>query len=131
MPSPERVRRDLLRAQKVGLELATLADELAIAYEESYEAGLRAGRGGDMPRLGSSFRKTDPTGDIAASADHRRIRGSVRFAARRARAARRYLEEAAQALHEAFLDTDPDLRRDRADKRAQVRVAVEELKKGA
>ena len=130
MPSPDRVRRDLVRAQKVGLELASLAEKLADSYEEAYEAGLYRG-GGFPPTLGSSFHVTDSTGDIVVSGDHRRIRGTVRFVGRQVRKARRLLEESEQALLEVFLDTDPDLRKDRAEKRARARAAVEELKKGA
>ena len=130
MPSPERVRRDLIRAQKVGLELASLAEGLADSYEEAYRHSLQNGGGGDMPSLGSSFRKTDPTGDTVISGGHSRMRGTVRFVSRQVRKARRLLEESDQALFEAFLDIDPDLRKDRAEKRAMHRAAVEELKKG-
>lgn len=125
----ERVVRDLERLEKVGDDISTIAGRLREEYEVAVDSGAWKGRTGvALPGRGTGFDDVNPTATIALSWDHKRLRGAAGFAGRRARAALRLLDEAQQALLDAFLDTDPDLKRDRMEKRAQLKEAEEQAK---
>jgi hypothetical protein len=114
LPSPEKMRQEVGRVM-------VLCAEFLQRYDEAYDAALsRGGRG--MVETGgrgwSGFEDKDPTGETAViSWDPQHIRGAARFASKALKRASAEVENANARLHDAFLDTDPDLKVDRLDKR--------------
>lgn len=134
MKSPGRVRRELDQIRDAASTIAEQARQLAKEYEEAYDAGIRslrsgAGTWGDSRSRGSH---SDPTGDSATSYEYRRLRSCTSYVARRIQAAGRRargaideLTTALTALHDAWLDLDPDLREQRRAQRESARAVVE------
>jgi len=92
-------------------ELADLAQHVGDAYADLYDAAFRktsSGNGYEKPIGSSEFRATDPTGDVATSGMHKRIRYQVREAAKRLRKIHPHLEVAADILVEAWAEQDPE-----------------------
>lgn len=114
LPSPEQIRRDLR-------DIYVACGELAKRYEEAYDAALTRGGGGHVETSGrgwAGFEDKDPTGETAVvSWDPRHIRSAVRYVPGAIGRAAVELERATERLQSAFLDTDPDLRADRLEKR--------------
>ena len=133
---PGRVRADLNYIRAVAEEVAVRAKDLARDYEEAHDAYVRSFRSGvrSLPRGGGVG---DPTGDTATAGDYRRMQSVLRFVDNRVSAARSKMVSALRELERAlgddrdgllgaWLDTDPDLRDDRREKRAAVRAATVE-----
>jgi hypothetical protein len=109
MPVPEAVAAEMTRVVRVGNELADLAQDVADAYADLYDAAFRKTSGGDglgINRPGAPL--GDPTGDVATSGMHLRIRYQVREAAKRLRKIHHHLEIASDILVEAWAEQDPE-----------------------
>jgi hypothetical protein len=120
LASPARVRKELDDVRYRASVVRQLAEQLVVAYEEAYDAGLSStGRGIVMTGGGgfSSGEDSDPTGAIVISPDHRHLRAAVTRVGKDVTRARRALDEALDEIAGAFLDIDPDLRADRAERR--------------
>ena len=109
MPVPEAVSAEMTRIVKTAGELADLAQHVGDAYADLYDAAFRKTNNGD----GSSINRPgaplgDPTGDVATSGLHRRIRWQVRQAARPLRRITPLLEQASDILVEAWAEQDPE-----------------------
>jgi hypothetical protein len=111
MVSPDVVRTDMGRIRNAVAELDQLARVITESYEEAYEASLSTTKSGEaIPPGKHGFRVSDPTGDVATSGMHKRMRWRVRQAVRVLRRLRPILEEAEDILLEAFIETDPEMR---------------------
>ena len=111
MISPDVIKEEMGRVRRACNELDHLARVITKTYEEAYDASLSktvSGEGGAGNRRGLPI--GDPTGDTATSGIHKRMRWRVRQAARYIRRLRPYLEDAEDALLEAFMETDPEFR---------------------
>jgi hypothetical protein len=109
MPVPEAVAAEMTRVIKTTDELAKLARHVGDAYADLYDAAFRKTNNGD----GSSINRPgvplgDPTGDVATSGMHRRIRYQVREAAKRLRKIQPHLEMTENILVEAWAEQDPE-----------------------
>jgi hypothetical protein len=109
MPVPEAVAAEMTKVVRVGNELSDLAQDVADAYADLYDAAFRKTNNGD----GTSINRPgaplgDPTGDIATSGMHLRIRYQVREAAKRLRKIHHHLEIASDILVEAWAEQDPE-----------------------
>jgi hypothetical protein len=113
LPSPERVRADVVRTAQLANDIARRALILAEAYPHAYDAAFRPASNGDgIAQAGrSGWSKPDPTGDTALSAPHREIRWACRHAAREMRLALERLEDAETDLVNGFFRSDPDVLR--------------------
>jgi len=111
MPSPDAVAVEMTRIVRTAGELADLAQHVGDAYADLYDAAFRqtGGSNGFEKPIGSSeFRATDPTGEIATSGMHKRMRWRVRQAARPLRRITPLLEQATDILVEAWAEQDPE-----------------------
>lgn len=112
LPSPARVRADMLELRILAEQLIELAKIATEGYQELYEASLspmNVDTGpGELPPGKSEFRVTDPTGDVAVSGAHSRMRGHAHKVANKLRKCRPILEEAEKLVSSAFLETDPE-----------------------
>jgi len=109
MPVPEAVAAEMTRVVRTAGELADLAQHVGDAYADLYDAAFRKTSGGDglgINRPGAPL--GDPTGDVATSGMHRRIRWRVRQAARPLRRIGPLLEQASDILVEAWAEQDPE-----------------------
>jgi hypothetical protein len=81
------------------------------AYEEAFDASLRAGSNGEgIPPGRNRFTVSDPTYDIAMSGTHQAMRSSVRRAASKLKKVEPILEDAERMLSVAFAVGDPEHR---------------------
>lgn len=130
---PGRVRADLVYIRTLADEVAARARDLAREYEEAHDAYVRSYRSGirSVPRSGGAV--SDLTGETALAGDYHRMQRVLGFVDNRITASRskmvsalreldRALGDDRDGLHGAWLDTDPDLRDDRRDRR---RAAME------
>jgi len=124
MPSPDAVAAEMTRIVRTAGELADLAQHVGDAYADLYDAAFRqtgGSNGFEKPIGASEFRATDPTGEIATSGMHKRMRWQVRRAAgkliwqgwcRRCGMPRptihHLLEQASDILVEAWAEQDPE-----------------------
>ena len=109
MPVPEVVAAEMTRIVRTAGELADLAQHVGDAYADLYDASFRKNGGVDTKPIGrGNFMGTDPTGDVATSGMHKRMRWRVRQAARQLRKITPYLEEASDVLVEAWAEQDPE-----------------------
>ena len=110
MPVPEVVAAEMTRIVRTASELADLAQHVGDAYADLYDASFRqpGNPDGNKPIASGDFRVTDPTGQIATSGLHRRMRWRVRQAARQLRKVGPFLEEASNILVEAWAEQDPE-----------------------
>ena len=111
MPSPDAVASEMTRIVRTAGELADLAQHVGDAYADLYDAAFRktgASNGYEKPIGASEFRATDPTGEVATSGLHKRMRWRVRQAARQLRKVQPFLEEASNLLVEAWAEQDPE-----------------------
>ena len=109
--SPDVVSSEMRRARKVAAWLDQLARVIDVTYAEAYVASLSSTSNGDgIPPGKSGFRVSDPTGDVAVSGLHIRLRFQVRKAGRKLGKVPRLLEEVEDILVEAFQETDPEIR---------------------
>ncbi len=131
---PGRIRAELSSLKALAADVTSSAEDLAREYEEAHDAYMRSYRSGvrTLPHGGAAG---DPTGETALSPDYARMQSALGFVGRRISsahrkmaAARHELERAlgseVDGLHGAWLDTDPDLRRDRRERRAAALAAV-------
>jgi hypothetical protein len=111
MVSPDVIRTDVNATRRVMAELDALARVVLESYEAAYEASFSTTNNADgIPPGKHGFRVSDPTGDVATSGMHKRMRWRVRQATRVLRRLRPILEEAEDILLEAFNETDPEMR---------------------
>jgi len=109
--SPDVIRSDMGRVRRVAYATGRLAEVVTKSYEEVYEAALSPGSGAEgVPSGRNRFRVSDPTGDVATSGMHQRMRWRARRAARALRKIEPYLEQAEVEIVEAFAETDPEMR---------------------
>lgn len=110
MPSPSFVHADMARIRRAAAELDRAAEVLDEMYEELYEASLTpiSRDGGGLPPGKDHFNVSDPTGDIATSAMHARMRKHARRVATKLKKLQPILEEAENMIQTAFLETDPE-----------------------
>lgn len=110
MPSPDAVATEMTRIVRTAGELADLAQHVGDAYADLYDAAFRkTSEGGSslgINRPGAPL--GDPTGDVATSGLHKRIRWRVRQAARPLRRIQPLLEQASDILVEAWAEQDPE-----------------------
>jgi hypothetical protein len=111
MPSPARIEDEMRSIHKMTKELNVFVDIVTAAYEDAYDASLRAGSNGEgIPAGKAGFRVSDPTGDVAVSGHHQAMRSSVRRAAHRLKQIKPILEDAERMLSDAFAVGDPEHR---------------------
>jgi hypothetical protein len=109
--SPDVIRSDMSRVRRVAYATGRLAEVVTKSYEEVYEASLSPGSGAEVvPPARHRFHVSDPTGDVATSGMHQRMRWRARRAARALRKIEPYLEQAEVEIVEAFAETDPEMR---------------------
>jgi hypothetical protein len=116
LPSPDRIRRDMERVQKVCDETTELVSIIVESYDELYDMSLRSQSGnGSVASVGRrNWSDANPTRDAALSGLHKHLRWEVSRVATKLRKLEPILEEAKHILHDAFQDTDPDpVRRER------------------
>jgi len=109
MPVPEAIAAEMTRIVRTASELADLAQHVGDAYADLYDAAFRKTTSADglgINRPGAPL--GDPTGDVATSGLHRRIRWRVRQAARSLRRIQPHLEQASDILVEAWAEQDPE-----------------------
>jgi hypothetical protein len=109
MPVPEAVAAEMTRIVRTAGELADLAQHVGDAYADLYDAAWRKmgnGDGTSINRPGAPL--GDPTGDVATSGWHERIRYQVRETAKRIRKIHRHLEVAEDIIVEAWAEQDPE-----------------------
>ena len=109
MPSPDAVAAEMTRVVGAARDLAALARHVGDAYADLYDAAFRKTSTADglgINRPGAPL--GDPTGDVATSGMHKRIRYQVREAAKRLRKIHPHLEVAADILVEAWAEQDPE-----------------------
>jgi len=109
MPVPEAVAAEMTRIVRTASELADLAQHVGDAYADLYDAAFRKTNNGD----GTSINRPgaplgDPTGDVATSGMHMRIRYQVRQAAKRLKRIQPHLEITENILVEAWAEQDPE-----------------------
>ena len=109
MPSPDAVAAEMTRIVRTAGELAELAQHVGDAYADLYDAAFRKAGNGD----GSSVNRPgaplgDPTGDVATSGLHKRMRWRVRQAARPLRRVGPMLDAANDIIVEAWAEQDPE-----------------------
>lgn len=102
-------------------DLITEAVRLSEAYSESIDYAFRPHSPGSLALTsGSGWRSgetPDPTAQTAMAYDRKRVRWAARKVPKAVERARRELDAAGMALTSAWLDIDPDLARDRHDRR--------------
>jgi len=111
MPAPEAVAAEMTRIVKMTGGLADLAQQVGDAYADLYDASFRAtgNPGGyEKPIASGDFQATDPTGQIATSGLHKRMRWRARSAARQLRRCTAFLEQAENIMAEAWAEQDPE-----------------------
>jgi len=110
MPVPEAVAAEMTRIVRTAGELADLAQHVGDAYADLYDAAFRktGGDGYEKPIGRGNFSDTDPTGEVATSRWHERIRYQVRETAKRIRKIHRHLEVAEDIIVEAWAEQDPE-----------------------
>jgi hypothetical protein len=122
MPVPEAIAAEMTRIVRTAGELIDLAQHVGDAYADLYDAAWRKmsnGEGTSINRPGAPL--GDPTGDVATSGTHKRMRWQVNRAAgkllwqgwcRRCGTPRptihRLLEQASDILVEAWAEQDPE-----------------------
>jgi hypothetical protein len=110
MPVPEVVAAKMTRIVHTANDLADLAQHVGDAYAELYDAAYRkTSSGGDglsINRPGAPL--GDPTGDVATSGMHERMRHRVEQAARHIRRIEHRVEQAADIIVEAWAEQDPE-----------------------
>lgn len=94
------------RSQKFG----DLAQQFVDHYADLYDAAHRQNGGGSHERpIGrGNFGDTDPTGDVAVSGQHERMRWRLRRSSYYFRKAQANLEKAQDQLVEAWAEQDPE-----------------------
>jgi len=126
MPSPDVVAAEMTRIVRTAGEVADLAQYVGDAYADLHDAAYRktgASNGFEKPIGGSEFRATDPTGEVAISGMHGRMRGRVQQAAGVIRGINRRLEKAANIMAEAWAEQDPEFQ----EKLRRLRQLEEEI----
>ena len=111
MPVPEVVAAEMTRIVRAASELADLAQHVGDAYADLYDASFRVPGnpdGYERPIQGGDFRVTDPTGTVAISGLHKKMRWRLRQAVRQLRKTQPFLEEASNILVEAWAEQDPE-----------------------
>jgi len=111
MPVPEAIAAEMTRIVKTAGELADLAQHVGDAYADLYDAAFRVPGNPDgieKPIPSGDFRATDPTGEIATSGFHKRIRLRVREAAKYIRRLEPNLARAENTIVEAWAEQDPE-----------------------
>jgi hypothetical protein len=109
--SPDVIRSDMGRVRRVAYATGRLADVIAKSYEELYEAALMPGSGPEgIPPGRHGFRVSDPTGDVATSGKHKRMRWHADRAAEQLRRVEESLGWAEWEIVQAFAETDPEMR---------------------
>ena len=110
MPVPEAIAAEMTRIVKTASELADLAQHVGDAYADLYDAAFRktSGSGSDKPIGRGNFSDTDPTGDVATSGLHRRMRWRLRMAARPLRRVQPLLDAANDIIVEAWAEQDSE-----------------------
>ena len=127
MPSPDAVGAEMTRVFKAAIEIALLARDVDRAYADAYDSAFRKNGSTDTKPIGrGNFMGTDPTGDVATSGMHKRMRWRVRQAARQLRKITPYLEEASDVLVEAWAEQDPEFQ----EKLRRLRQLEKEISNG-
>jgi hypothetical protein len=125
MPAPSYFEHQMANTRLFARALIKLTQEAEVGYAELYQASLspyKAGDGG-IPPGKQGFHVSDPTGDIAASGSHARMRSQVKRIASKLRRCEPILEEANQMIEDAFSEfLDPAFR----EKLAAMRHDMEE-----
>jgi hypothetical protein len=109
MPVPEAIAAEMTRIVRTANELADLAQHVGDAYADLYDAAFRKTSGGEatgINRPGAPL--GDPTGDVATSGMHKRMRWRIRQAARSLRRIAPLLEQASDIIVEAWAEQDPE-----------------------
>ena len=122
MPVPEAMAAEMTRIVRTASELADLAQHVGDAYADLYDAAFRKMNNGD----GTSINRPgaplgDPTGDVATSGMHKRMRHRVHQVAGKLLWSRpcprcdlwrptihQLLEQASDILVEAWAEQDPE-----------------------
>lgn len=107
---PAVVADRLDRVKRLAVDLTNAANVVLDAYEELYEAAYSQTSTGDGPsgnRRGAPI--GDPTGDVATSGLHRKMRWRLRRVARTLRKVDPILQAAENEMAEAFAETDPEM----------------------
>jgi hypothetical protein len=115
--SPDVIQEEMGKVSRVCRKLDTLAGVVSVAYLEAYEASLSKQGSGEGAGNRKGLPLGDPTGDVAISGVHKRMRWKVLRAVRALRtqpykpsSVIELLEEAQKHLEDAFLETDPEFR---------------------
>ena len=111
MPSPDAVAVEMTRIVRTAGELADLAQHVGDAYAELHDGAFRKAGGTsgyEKPIAAGDFQASDPTGEIATSGMHKRMRERVFQAASYIRRVHRPLERAADIMVEAWAEQDPE-----------------------
>lgn len=112
MPSPDAILADMAHVVKLTGKLADLAQVVGDAYEDLYDGAFRkmgpTGDGMGINRPGAPL--GDPTGDVALSGLHKRLRWRARSAATQLRICLEYLEQAENIMVEAWAEQDAEFR---------------------
>ena len=110
MPVPEAIAAEMTRIVRTASELADLAIEVSESYEDLYDAAYRktGGAGFETPIGRGNFADTDPTGSVAASGMHKRMRYKVGMAAKPLRKIQPKLLQSLREMKEAWDETTPD-----------------------
>jgi len=109
MPVPEAIAAEMTRIVKTAGELADLAIEVSESYEDLYDAAFsktKEGEGTSINRPGAPL--GDPTGDVAISGMHKRMRYKVGMAAKPLRKIEPKLLQSLREMKEAWDETTPD-----------------------
>lgn len=109
-PTPEAVAAEMSRVVRVANEISDMAQAIVDEYAELNDGAYRRnGSGGyERPISGGDFRATDPTGDVATSGHHERMRYQMRRTAYHFRKIRPHLERAQDQMVEAWAEQDPE-----------------------
>jgi hypothetical protein len=119
------------RVRNVAGELDFLARATTTLYTELYDASLSQTNEGDhIPKGKGGFQVSDPTGDVAASGMHARMRYQVDKVAGKLRKIRPILEEAENLIVGAFGETDPEFR-EKLQRLRELEETAKEMKQGA
>ena len=110
MPVPEVISAEMQKIVRMTGELADLAQVVGDAYEDLYDAAFRqtGGSGHEKPIGRGNFSDTDPTGDVAVSGLHKRLRWRAHSAAKQLRRCTGYVEQAENIMAEAWAEQDPE-----------------------
>jgi len=128
-PAPEIVAAEMSKVVRMAEKIADMAEAVVEEYAELDDGAYRReGNGGfEKPISSGDFRATDPTGDVAASGQHERMRYQMRETDRHFRKIRPHLERALTQMLEAWLEHDPEAQ-ERIRRRRQLEDEIAETR---